>query len=109
MVRELAEEVGLRIRDRDLVQLSDLIVDRGDLKFEYVSFVVHLSQYPLLSLNPVEVRKIQWVPLCKILKRRVVPYFYNTVQHLLEWERSNAVQASLFPEPEAISAGRRRA
>ena len=107
IVRELREEIGLEVNPNDLKHLSCAIIDQDGSVFEYVSFVLHLKDRPQLTIKRDEVRKVEWVPLSQIKKRRVIPYFYNTIHNLLDWEKSEAFQLSLLPAPEAKSAKHR--
>jgi 8-oxo-dGTP pyrophosphatase MutT (NUDIX family) len=109
ITRELWEEIGLRVDVRRLQDLSSWLVEHDGQQFEYFAFVLHLDEIPRLRLNAEEVRKVEWVPLWGIKKRRVVPYFYNTVRDLLDWKQFKAIQPAMLPKPEAKSAGRRRA
>lgn len=108
IARELREEIGLAVKLEDLSELSDWLVEHEGQKFDYFAFMLHLDEFPHLRLNAEEVRKIEWVPLWGIRKRRVVPYFYDTVRDLLDWKESEAIQPAMLPKPEAKSAGRRR-
>jgi len=111
IVRELEEELGLRVDTSLLFEIGDDIVNNDDdgTTFEYVSFVLELDERPTLTLKVDEVRKTEWVSLRRIIKRRVVPYFYNTVHYLIDWRLSRPTQQRLFPMREANSAKHRPA
>jgi 8-oxo-dGTP diphosphatase len=108
MVRELREEINADARPYDLQLIGDFIVSTNTIKFEYVTFVLHFDRLPELSPNAVEVHRLEWIPIDKIRKRKVVPYFYNTVNALIEWETNRAAQASLLPEMESTRVDRIR-
>ncbi len=107
MARELMEELGLRIDPCKLEELSNFTIEHDEVTFKYVAFVLRLEQRPPIHLKEDEVRKCDWVPVHNIIKRRVVPYFYNTVQALLQRLDGSPRQPYLFPVPEAKSAKRR--
>lgn len=109
MARELCEELNLKVDEEDLRPLSDFLVEDNGIRFEYVAFTLTLSQRPRLELKNDEVRLADWVPIKRVLKRRVVPYFYNTLHDLLDWHEHSEIQWCFLPEPEAKSAGRRYA
>jgi mutator protein MutT len=104
MVRELAEEVGLAVAPEQLTELVTYVVEDGETVFEYVAFALELAAEPTLTLRRQEVARADWTPLPMVRKRRVVPYFYNTFNDLLEWRERGRVQRRMLAEPEARSA-----
>lgn len=109
MVRELQEELGFQVSPHELEDLGDFIVEHEGVVFEYVAFVLRLDRQPEIHLKRDEVRKHDWVPVQHITKRRVVPYFYNTVRALLDRLSDRPRQLLIFPEREAKGAKRRSA
>ncbi len=108
MTRELKEELGIEVPQATLELVGEYIVGLEDSAFEYVAYVVHLGAIPHLKPNPDEVYKFQWVSTGKIQKRKVVPYFYNTVNALLDWEIRRQTEPALFGECEANCVDSRR-
>lgn len=109
MVRELEEELGVRVNANELEGLGDFIVQHEDVVFEYVAFVLRLDHEPSLRLKHDEIRRYDWVSVEHITKRRVVPYFYNTVRALLDRLNDRPRLPLMVPELEAKSAKRRSA
>jgi 8-oxo-dGTP pyrophosphatase MutT (NUDIX family) len=107
MARELFEELGLAVDPRALEELSSFVISHDRVVFTYVAFLLRLEDRPLLYLKRDEVRKCDWVPVQRITKRRVVPYFYNTVRVLLQRLNRASIQPHLLPVPQAKSAKRR--
>lgn len=109
IIRELYEELGLHAPSESLEELSNFIVEHEGICFEYAAFVLELDRLPAITMKQDEVRNYVWVPVNSIIKRRVVPYFYNTVQALLHRLNKTPRQLGLFPDGEAQSAKRRPA
>lgn len=101
MLRELDEEVGIRVAADRLRPLARYLVDDRGTVFEYLSFALELAPPPPLVLNRDEVRAAAWVPADRVRKRRVVPYFYNTLNDALAWRAHGRLQPRPDPEPEA--------
>lgn len=108
MARELGEELGLKVEQTDLRPLSNFMVEDQGTRFEYVSFALVLPYRPTLNLKIDEVHQANWVSIDQVLKRRVVPYFYNTLHDFLDWHKNNEIQWRFLPNEEANSAKRRR-
>lgn len=104
MSRELHEELSLHVPVDALRQVSHFVVDDDGTVFEYVAFAAILDRRPNVSLKPDEVHASQWAPLDGIRKRRVVPYFYNTVADLLEWRSTGEIVPKHEPCAELTSA-----
>jgi len=101
VVRELREEVGLKVAaDAPAEVVSAIVSDRGTV-FEYVSFHLELAAAPQLRLNPGEVRDVAWVRPEAIGGRPMVPFFFNTLNDVLEWRTRGALPIRTVPEAEA--------
>ena len=109
MVRELKEELDIDVNASALALIGDFVVEIDQLsRFEYFTFVLHLNKMPNLTPSPVEIHQLEWKPVDRIRKRKVVPYFYNTVNALIEWELEKSAQIAMFPESEANRVDRRK-
>lgn len=104
MVRELEEELALRVDEASLKQIAHYLVEHDGTAFEYVAFALELDERPRLLLKPDEVLGSEWAAMSAIRKRRVVPYFYNTVADLLEWRDRGSVRHRPKAEPEMMQA-----
>ena len=100
IVRELREELGLIVNPGDVSFVSENHVDPGSGAFAFYSFALDLPERPHLTVKPDEVRSVEWVHLTTVRKRRVVPYFFNTLNDTLEWFFRNSLQLRLLPEAE---------
>jgi mutator protein MutT len=108
MIRELQEELNIEVNSSELELIGDFIVEVERLAYQYVTFVLHLNKEPTIIPNPAEIHRIEWKPINRIQKRKVVPYFYNTVNALVEWETNQSAQVAMFPESEATCVDRKR-
>lgn len=104
MARELDEELSLCAPAETLIQIADSLVESTATTFRYVSFALILASRPTLVPKTDEVRRLQWCSVDRVLKRKTVPFFYNTIQDLQEWRRSGMNRARQEPRPEARSA-----
>lgn len=107
MIRELREEVGIRVDADALIHLATSIVDDRGMVFEYTAFTISLPKRPRLKLERQEIERTEWVGIDRIEGRLVVPYFYNTLTDLLEWQDDGEVHWSFVPQPEAKGIIRR--
>lgn len=98
--RELEEEIGIKTSEGNLNFISKNIVEVDGISFLFYSYALIISKLPDIELKDDEVRAVQWVPMTAIRKRRVVPYFFNTLNDTLEWYFTNALQLRLLPEAE---------
>jgi 8-oxo-dGTP diphosphatase len=100
-VRELGEEVGLRV---DLTAPDEVVgatvIDRSTAFF-YTSFQLEFAAEPDLRLADDEVRSAAWVEPEAIAGRRLVPFFYNTLNDVMEWRRHGALALRAQAEKEA--------
>ncbi|WIJ24483.1 NUDIX hydrolase [Devosia sp. RR2S18] len=101
IVRELGEEIGLKTAPGALSEIASYLVGKGSTAFEYVAFALLLEEVPLLHLAPDEVRACAWMPVREVQQRPAVPYFYNTLNDLLDWLEHGKVRLSPLPQAEA--------
>jgi hypothetical protein len=108
MARELEEELNIKAGPSKLQSVGEFVVCVEDASFEYFAFVLPLERRPLIKPNSREIHRVEWKPIGRIQKRKVVPYFYNTINALVEWETNKCTQISMFPELEATRVDRNR-
>ena len=105
MARELAEEIGLAVQLDALMPVADYVVDDRGTVFDYTAFALRLPNKPELTLRREEVRRAEWVKVTRVRKRRVVPFFGNTLRDLREWIERGEVAPRPGFEPEVNAAG----
>jgi 8-oxo-dGTP pyrophosphatase MutT (NUDIX family) len=109
MSRELGEELNVDVDEGNLALIADFVVDAApDDRFRYLTYVTRFNTTRGLTPRLEEVHKIEWRRLDQVAKRKVVPYFYNTLNALMDWEIGGSTQVGAFPEPEAHRVDRRR-
>ena len=109
MVRELNEELGIVVRPDRFDRVGAFIVEEASIRFEYITFALKMSEKPSLTPNPREVDRVEWIVIPKIRKKKVVPYFYNTVNELLDWSSNVSPLLAALPQKEAKGVARREA
>jgi len=60
LCRELREETGLAVNEENLLPQGSVLVQHGDVYFEYSMFKVVLSQLPTIVINPIEHVSMGW-------------------------------------------------
>lgn len=104
IIRELVEETGLLLNREWLIELNDQFILGADGEFRFISYVSLLDDKPQLRLDSTELTMPDWVDLRHILKRRVVPFFWDGIHDLNLWYSGGGVQQILFAAPAATSA-----
>ncbi len=61
MMRELREETGLEVNERDLTLCDSIFVRHAGKDFEYHMFTLSAAEEPAIALSPTEHQAFQWV------------------------------------------------
>ena len=75
-VRELREEVGIRVKPSQLRKVTQITKGYGPLnwpRIHFVFFVVHLNKKPALTLQKYEVTESQWLPANQLSATDLTP------------------------------------
>jgi 8-oxo-dGTP pyrophosphatase MutT (NUDIX family) len=75
-VRELREEVGIRVKPSQLHELTQTTKGYGLLnwpRIHFVFFTVRLNKKPTLTLQKYEVTESHWLPLDKLSTANITP------------------------------------
>lgn len=82
--REVKEELGITIPNRQLHKMYEAVAQHYGLKFRYTCFSVTLTERPQLRRQPIEIAETAWLELASITPDMVTTDTYQAVQAWLK-------------------------
>jgi len=84
LVREIHEELGIRIKEEDLEEFNKMYVRRDTLDYIFYQFRTRFSTMPILKLDLEENIEARWVTISAALK---LPLIGGGPEALLDYQK----------------------
>lgn len=79
VIREMLEETGMRIEEKELRELIPTYVRMSELDFVYLMFLMNVSDKPSVTLDPSAHKEFAWVKLKEVSN---LPFIHGLDEHL---------------------------